>query len=157
MSESNFISFTKVRGPYGWMGNMAPINIIYDGKEWFHTEGLFQALRFKSDSPIREEIRAIKNPITAKFFSRNKKSEMSVVMMSEEDIDNMRLCVKLKFEQHPELKAQLIDTGNKHIYEDVTNRQGGSGLFWGAAFNNKAWDGKNWLGKILMEYRNSSL
>ena len=42
------ISFSKVALPYGWLGNMAPYPIIYEGKRWRTIEALFQSLRFNS-------------------------------------------------------------------------------------------------------------
>ena len=44
------ISFTKVSLPFGWLGNMSPFPILYEGKEWKTTEALFQALRFDDES-----------------------------------------------------------------------------------------------------------
>ena len=58
---------------------------------------------------------------------------MVVEPLSQQDLDNMRLCLRLKVEQHPELARRLVDTKEEFIVEDCTKRQRGSGLFWGAA------------------------
>lgn len=36
------LTFTKVRLPHGWLGNMAPFSVVFDGKPWRTTEALFQ-------------------------------------------------------------------------------------------------------------------
>jgi predicted NAD-dependent protein-ADP-ribosyltransferase YbiA (DUF1768 family) len=79
--------------------------------------------------------------------------QMVVEPMSALDLDNMRLCLKLKIEQHPELREKLIQTGEAPIMEDCTRRQRGSGLFWGAALIEGEWKGQNWLGRLWMELR----
>ena len=40
------IWFSKVKEEYGWMGNMAPYRIQYEGKIWLTSEALFQSLRY---------------------------------------------------------------------------------------------------------------
>jgi hypothetical protein len=41
------------------------------------------------------------SPMTAKFFAKAHKEQMVVVPQSEQDLDNMRLCLRLKIEDHP--------------------------------------------------------
>lgn len=132
---------------------MAPFPIKYKDKEWRTTEALFQALRFDSEL-IQEQIRAEKSPMGAKLKAKGIISEMVVKQLSTEDVDNMRLCVRLKLEQHEYLKKELLETGELPIYEDVTKRgDKGSNLFWGAMLVGDEWVGKNILGKIWMEFR----
>jgi predicted NAD-dependent protein-ADP-ribosyltransferase YbiA (DUF1768 family) len=73
--------------------------------------------------------------------------------MSEQDIENMNVCIRLKIEQHATIKQMLLATGNRNIYEDVSKRNGSRHLFWGAKRNNGYWEGNNMLGKIWMELR----
>lgn len=79
---------------------------------------------------------------------------MVVAPMSEADLDNMKLCLRLKIEQNPELKGLLQETGDDPIIEDCSKRKRGSGLFWGAGFDGKKWEGENQLGKLWMNLRN---
>ena len=144
------ISFTKVSLPYGWLGNMSPYPIEYNGKTWRTSEALFQALRF-NDEQIREEIRLEKSPMGAKFKAKKYKHLMDIEPQSIQDVENMRMCVKLKLEQHPDLKRELELIGDLEIYEDVTSRPRGSGLFWGAMKTDNGWIGENILGKIWMD------
>ena len=131
---------------------MAPFRVTYNGTEWLTTEALFQALRFDNEE-IREAIRAEKSPMGAKMKAKKHKSEMVIEPLSEADINNMRLVLRLKIEQHPELRETLIESGDAFIVEDCTKRQRGSGLFWGAALIDGSWVGQNWLGKLWMELR----
>ena len=154
IDSSRSISFTKSSLPFGWMGNMSPFPILYLEKEWRTTEALFQALRF-DDKIIQELIRAERSPMGAKLYAKKLVNEMVVKQLSPEDVENMRLCVKLKIEQHEYLKKELLETGNLPIYEDVTKRGAkGSNLFWGAILVNGEWIGENTLGKIWMDVRN---
>lgn len=146
------IIIRKVKAEHGCWGNMAPFPIIFDNKEWRTTEALFQALRF-SDEKIREQIRLEKSPMSAKMIAKSLSEKMTITPMSDEDLDNMRLCLRLKVEQHPELLVDLLRTQDLQFVEDCTKRQHGSGLFWGAANNSGEWVGKNWLGKLWMELR----
>lgn len=146
------ILIRKVADPHGFLGNMAPYPIAYKGQKYRTTEALLQALRF-ADEEIIDAIRAQKSPMGAKFVAKRHRSKMIVVPLSDEDLENMRLCLRLKTEQHPELARALLDTGNEHIVEDCTKRQRGSGLFWGAALVEGEWGGENWLGKLWRELR----
>jgi ribA/ribD-fused uncharacterized protein len=143
------IVFTKVRLPYGWLGNMSPHPVTHEGINYPTAEAMFQALRFGSID-IRRNIAAIKSPMAAKMYAKGRRREMTVDPQSDEDIENMRLVLRTKFTQHPYLRAELILTGDAKLIEDVTNRQRGSGLFWGMAKRaNGTWFGANSLGDLL--------
>lgn len=143
----------KVREPFGILGNMSQHRVEHDGLVWPTTEALFQALRFESGSPIRDAIRRERNPMKAKFAARANLASMVIAPMSERDLDNMRLVLHLKLEAHADVRARLAATNGMRIIEDCTNRQRGSGLFWGAALREGQWVGENWLGVLWMELR----
>jgi ribA/ribD-fused uncharacterized protein len=147
------IWFSKVKEDFGWMGNMAPYIIEYEGKEWRTSEALFQSMRFEDES-IKEIIRLEKSPMAAKMKAKKFKDQMVVIPMSEKDVENMRMCVRLKLEQHSELKDALIATGNETIYENIGKRNGERHKFWGAKkLSDNEGDGFNMMGKILMDLR----
>ncbi len=147
------IGFTKVALPYGWLGNMSPFPLTFGGKEWRTSEALFQALRFK-DKDIQELIRAEKSPMGAKFVMKANKEHITTEPHSKKDVMNMKMCLKLKLQQHPHLVQELIDTGDKVIIEDVTARgDNGGNLFWGAMLVDGGWVGENTLGKLWMDLR----
>lgn len=146
------ISFTKVSLPYGWLGNMSAFPIQYDGKVWRTSEALFQSLRFDDDE-IKEIIRNERSPMGAKMKSKKYASQMSVKPMSDIDVENMKLCLRLKLEYHPQLKDELYKTGTQIIVEDIGGRNGERHLFWGAKIINDEIVGKNIVGNIWMELR----
>jgi ribA/ribD-fused uncharacterized protein len=149
--------FKKVAEEYGWMGNMAPYPIKFDGKVWLTSEALFQSMRYNIDS-IKEMIRVEKSPMGAKMKAKKNRDQMVVVPMSELDVENMRKCVKMKFDAHPQLKRQLINTKDSFIYEDIGNRKGERHKFWGAKkLSEIEGDGNNMMGKILMDLREEYL
>lgn len=150
----NEIAFTKVKLPYGWLGNMSAFPVEYEGKIYLTTEALFQALRFTNHPEIQELIRLEKSPMSAKMVAKGKVDLMdNGILYSEKDIDNMRLCLSLKLEQHPKLKEDLLETKDSIIIEDCSNRPHGSGLFWGSQKTENGWNGKNILGVLWMELR----
>lgn len=148
------ISFNKNNDPYGWLSNMSPFPVEYEGKTWPTTEHLFQALRFK-DQAIREQIRMNRSPMGAKFCARHHITNMVVVPTTEEDMANMRKVLRLKVDQHPGLLTQLLATDGR-IVEDCTTRPKGTATFWGAVLVNGEWFGQNVLGKMWMEIRDEA-
>ncbi len=158
----NEIAFTKVKSPFGWLGNMAPYPIVYKGKTWRTTEALFQALRYE-DEEIQEMIRKEPSPMGCKFrvkaivkdlSQRGEMHKRVVEPLSKQDLENMELCIRLKVQQHPFLLKQLLLTRDLPIYEDATSRgKRGSNLFWGAMKTPDGWIGENALGKIWMKIR----
>lgn len=153
MKNENVISFTKVKLPYGWLGNMSPYPINLDDKIWRTSEALFQAFRF-SDDDIKELIRAEKSPMGAKFVMKANEAHLVVEKHSVRDVRNMKMCLNLKLIQHKSLIKELLDTGDSIIVEDVTNRGDvGGNLFWGAMLVGDEWVGKNTLGNLWMEIR----
>lgn len=143
-----------VHDEHGFLGNMSPHPITWNGEEYRTSEALFQCLRFR-DREVIEEIRAEKSPMAAKMKAKKYKAKMVVKPRSLKDLDLMRRCLKLKVEQHPELKRQLLETGAEQIIEDCSRRRNRSGMFWGAAFDGSQWSGTNFLGRIWMEIRHT--
>lgn len=146
------VTFTKVVLPYGWLGNMAPYPVKHDGKDWPTAEALFQAFRFL-DPAIKEAIREANSPFQAKLIAKAHRGEMVVVERSEQDVENMRLVLRLKVEQYPELAQQLLSTADDLIIEDATSHPGGSAKFWGQVRKGEEWIGENRLGRLWMELR----
>lgn len=146
------ILIRKVKDEYGWLGNMSPFSVEHHCKTYRTTEALFQALRF-DDAEIVEAIREQKSPMAAKMLAKKHRDRMVVTPLSTADLNNMRLVLRLKLEQHPQLRAALLATDEQEIVEDCTKRPRGSGLFWGAALRDGTWVGENWLGRLWMEIR----
>ena len=152
--------FNGVNEPNGWMGNMAPYPITYNGQVWRTSEALFQSMRF-NDPLIKGLIQAEESPMAAKMIAKKTiyRKHRVIEPMSPQDIANMEACVLLKFQQHPKIARLLMATGSHHIYEDASNRRGESALFWGAYRDPKnpimpiKDKGTNMMGEILMKVR----
>jgi N-glycosidase YbiA len=150
------ITITKVREKYGFLSCMSPHPVQYQGIIYRTAEALFQCLRFHKYPKIQEEIRSQKSPMAAKMKARKHRSLLNRGKKWDEapvDLSMMQLCLKLKFEQHPQLKRNLIETGNAKIIEDCTTHDRESARFWGAVRIDGKWVGENILGKLLMELR----
>ena len=151
----------KVKEVNGWLGNMSKHPVQHEEKWWLTAEALFQALRFPMDAVndkgenIRELIRAQRSPMAAKMKAKSSKAQMIIKPMGDEDLDNMRMVLRLKFKWNwNPLERDLLATGDRFIVEDCSNRTGGSGLFWGAKrLPDGNWEGKNNLGQLLKELR----
>ena len=134
---------------------MSPYRIVIGDEVWKTAEAYFQSLRFAANDSIRETIRIQKSPMAAKIVAKQNASRMVVQPMSEQDVENMRSTLRLKFKcnQVP-LEENLLLTGTRTIIEDCTGRTKGSGQFWGAyELPNGLLYGQNMLGKLLMELR----
>ncbi len=143
------IAFTKVNAPYGWMGNMSPYAIKYNNKIWRTAEALFQSLRF-DDPSIIDMLWQQSSPMAVKMKTKPLTDKMLFERGSEQDIANMKMVLKLKCEQHPNLALRLANTGDALIVEDVSNRRQS---IWGAKCVDGVWVGQNLLGKLWMELR----
>jgi predicted NAD-dependent protein-ADP-ribosyltransferase YbiA (DUF1768 family) len=151
------IAFTRVNLPYGWLGNMSDHKMQYGGKEYRTSEALFQCLRFEGYPEAQRIIMNERSPMAAKMKARRLRTELNLGrddIGGAEDIERMKLCLKLKVEQHPLLiKKRLLETGDAIIIEDCTARPGSTGKIWGAVLKDGEWIGKNLLGKLWMELR----
>ena len=150
------IPFTKVALPFGWLGNMAPFPVQFDGVWWRTTEALFQALRFPAGSPVRGEIWKQGSPMAAKMISKRFKAERVVEPCSDVDLNNMRLCLGLKLKNHRKVCEGLEATTGKILVEDVSNRPRKSDP-WGMKLVDGVWVGENLLGSLWMELREGGL
>lgn len=147
------IAIKRNKDAYGWMSNMSAYPIKFGEDTYLTSEALFQALRF-SDPELQALIRAEKSPMDAKKVAKSMVPKMTVELLGPKDISNMKFCLRLKLQQHPQLVTELKETGDAIIFEDVTSRGDvGSNLFWGAMVIGGELVGENTLGKLWMELR----
>lgn len=129
------------RGDNYFLSNMYPSEVTYNGITYKNSEAAFQAQK----DPKRSREFSNLDGKTAK-----KKGGRRGDITPVEDWDNVKQkimydIVKAKFEQNPELLSKLKDTGSAILEE-------------GNDWNDKEWgtvngEGKNLLGKILMQVR----
>ena len=133
-------SVKEFRGDYSFLSNFHTCSVEYEGYTYQNVESAFQA---QKDLTRREEFTNL-NPTMSKRLGRkvNLRSDWEDVK-----VDIMKKLVKCKFDQHPDLKEKLLNTGDRLLIEGNTWND----TFWGVCKGK----GKNTLGNILMELRNS--
>lgn len=137
------IKFYKRKDPYGFLSNFARYPVTLDGFYWMTSEHYYQAQKFL-DEKLRKKVREAPNPMVAANIGRDKKNPLRFDWEEIKD-DVMRKVVLAKFQQHPELRKQLLETGQAKLVEHTANDS-----YWGDGGDGS---GKNMLGKILMEIR----
>ena len=81
----------------------------------------------------------------ALIFISTETNVEKIYTFAELKLEVMRIAVRAKFFQNPELAKRLLATGVAELIEDSE-----SDAFWGCGKNG---DGLNWLGQVLMEVR----
>ena len=153
--EKKVIKIGKVNENFGWLGNMGKRELIYNGKKWVSSEGLFISMRFE-DEEIIEMLRKEDNGgMRVKMLSKKYYDKMVVERCSDKDVENMRKVIKLKYDSYDFMRIGLNNLKEMYdlfIYEDVSKRKRGNNLFWGGYFDDKGnFVGENMLGKIWMD------
>lgn len=97
------------------------------------------------------------------MIAKRFKARYKVRPLSDQDVENMRLCIRLKLASHPDLCERLIASGESLLVEDCSSRgRRANNLFWGAVrvavadpdcSLGYAWEGRNMLGRLWMEER----
>ena len=145
------------KGEYRNFSNMSEHRIAVDGSEFPTVEHYFQAMKAKEfkDDEIYEKIIKAKSAKAAKALGKKVKGFEKEIWDAKRD-DIMRLGIRTKFVQHPELRKQLQETGERMIGEaDARN------TYWGIGTSQTSdkskhpdkWRGQNKIGKIMMDLR----
>ena len=143
-----------VRAQWGCLGNMSPHAVRCQLNDFARAEMLFQALRFDWGGKVWRELHAETNPMKSKFIAKANVDKMLIEPRGEIDVNNMRMVIALKFEQHVDVREAIVATDDRLIIEYCSKRQTASGLFWGAALQpDGSWNGQNMLGVLWMEHR----
>lgn len=129
-----------------------------DGQFTYHSSEAYlmahKALLF-NDKESAEKIIESKDPKKQKELGKLVKG-FNEAMWNQHKFDIMVKGLVLKFEQNPNLKKQLLATGNKIIVEgSPKDKIWGVGLHYNdeLILDEKNWKGKNLLGKALMKAR----
>jgi ribA/ribD-fused uncharacterized protein len=129
------------RGANSFLSNMSTSPFKVGTKDYPSVEHFYQAM--KTDIPEeRAKILAAKTASEAKRIGRTVKLRKN---WSKIQVEVMDTALRAKFQQNPELKKKLIDTGNAELIEGNTWND----KFWGVVDG----EGSNWLGKLLMQIR----
>ncbi|TWU06519.1 NADAR family protein [Stieleria varia] len=111
----------KVAEPRGWLSKMSPHPIVYEGRKWWHAVALFQALRFASDDKeAREAVPEPRSPTKKKMIAKRFRARRVVAPLSDQDVENMGLCLRLKMDAHGGVRRKLIASGERLLVEDCS-------------------------------------
>ena len=131
----------------GYLCNLSPYTVFFDGLLWPTSEHCYQAQKHR-DPAYREKVRSASTCQEAIALGRDENSPsyrhddwMDVRVSLMYDI------VYAKFSQHEDIRKMLLDTGDAEIAEHTQNDH-----FWGDGMDGS---GENHLGKVLMEVRSA--
>jgi ribA/ribD-fused uncharacterized protein len=141
---------------------MLPLEIFYiyfspytahaieiDGVIYPTVEHAYQCSRY-TDPKIISEILVAKSPVKAwETSSKYKDLQIPEFKDPEHKLKVMEKLMRLKAEQHEEVRKALIDYGNKEIIKHIVTYPPGDG-FWDDGEDGK---GLNHIGKIWMKIR----
>lgn len=136
----------EFKGRYYFLSNFYNSDVTYNGITYRNNEAAFQAQK-----TVDENLRILfsgYNPSEAKAAGRRTTLRSDWEVVKEQIM--YEIC-KAKFEQNPDLKKKLLDTGDELLEEGNTWHDNE----WGVCKCIECQDirGKNKLGKILMRVR----
>ena len=152
-----FFGADESKGEYRNFSNMSEHPVTLDGVKYPTVEHYFQAMKAQEfgDTTMYDKIVKSRTPKAAKALGR-KVANFAVETWEAKRDAFMEQAVRTKFVQHPSLRVQLMETGDKMIGEaDPRDSYWGIGTSMNlekAKYPSK-WRGKNMLGKLLMKLR----
>lgn len=138
------IRFYRASGEYGFLSNLFPRPILFEGVKFSSAEAAYQYGKAKDKKVAEWIVNAPKQHLIA-MAGHGLFSWDITPGWSQKKNNRMRKVLEQKFLQHPDLLEKLIATGDKIIIEDSSTDS-----YWGCGKNGK---GKNMLGVMLMEVR----
>lgn len=132
---------TSFSGPYRFLSNFYPCNVIFEDVKYPSVEHAYQAAK-TTDKEARKRI--------AKLFSPGRAKQAGRRLDLRQDWEQIKLgvmgtLVDRKFRKDPRLRRLLLETGDARLEEG--NNWGDT--FWGTVDGK----GENHLGRILMAVR----
>jgi ribA/ribD-fused uncharacterized protein len=138
------IEFYMPNDDFGFLANFSEHPIVINGITWRTVEHYYQAQKFTIPK-IQHKIKFSNTPGEAKSIAhRYKIIRINNWFIIKESI--MYRAIKAKFQQHPELLKELLNTKDAILIENSPDD-----LYWGIGSNNL---GLNRMGVLLMELRN---
>jgi GTP cyclohydrolase II len=143
-SDQADILFYHSDQPWGELSNFSRHSVFLHDRVWPTVEHFYQAQKF-IDRSLVEKVRRCHTPMLAKIMASSLTEEHR-----REDWGKIKETVMLeglraKFEQHPDLREQLVESGERLLIEHTRNDN-----YWGDGGNGV---GANRLGKLLMQVR----
>ena len=151
------VFFWKVDEENGWMSNWYRRKFVIDDFEYLHVEQYMMSRKAKlfHDAASYTAILRETDPQECKRLGKGVKP-FDPLQWNQVKYEIVKTGNRAKYEQNPDLKQKLLDTGNAVLAEASPRDR-----IWGIALdaataactNPFTWPGKNLLGRILMELR----
>jgi ribA/ribD-fused uncharacterized protein len=140
--ETRPAKIASFEGEYRYLSNFWPAEVEFEGIRYPSVEHAYQSAK-TLDLAERERIAKLPTPGEAKKAGRAVQPLRADWETAKFTV--MEECVRYKFTHHPELRAQLLATGDAYLEE-------------GNTWNDQIWGvsngvGENRLGKLLMQVR----
>ncbi len=139
------IKFYYEYEPNGFLSNFYPSTIHLEGRDWPTVEHYYQACK-TFDPVYAEKVRTAASADEAKRLGNDPACALRPGW-DEYKVEVMRRALSAKFGRGTELRAMLLATGNAILAENSRKD-----YYWGIGADGS---GKNMLGKLLMELRES--
>lgn len=133
--------------PYGAFSNLFPRPVEFEGRTYATSEHAYQAGKAAKPA-VRDWILSAPTPSLAAMAAHGLYVWDVVPNWADIKFNRMRAVLRAKFEQHADLKALLISTGEARLVEAGTVNNAVNRL-WGEVEGK----GQNMLGVMLMELR----
>lgn len=152
-----FFGSDESKGEYRNLSNMSEHPIDVNGEKFPTVEHYFHGMQAKEfeDTESYNKIIKAKTPKAVKALSTKIKNVLKEIWDTKRD-GIMESGIRAKFVQHPELRKQLLETGDTIIgFADPRDTYWGIGTSIESDKSKKPskWRGQNKLGKMLMELR----
>lgn len=147
--RNDVIAFRKTGEAFGGLSNMAPgFPIMLQGHRIRTAEALYQACRFPHLPHVQRMVLSETSPMTAKMRSKPYRAQ-SRPDWDEVRVPIMKWCLRMKLAANwSKFSELLLETGDRPIVEDSRKDD-----FWGAKPDADGLEGRNVLGRLLMELR----
>ena len=162
--DPKFVSTKQSEDVFAFFGSSCPLSNFYPspfvtaGQRFSCVEEYYclKKAEFADDDVSVERIKSAATPALYKAIARSVKVDRT--RWAYEETRVMMTALQLKFQQNPQIRDYLLETGDKVIAEASP-----SDKFWGIGLglgnehvtHEVHWSGKNELGKLLMEVRTS--
>jgi hypothetical protein len=146
-SSSDIRFYRANEKPYGAFSNLYRSPIDFEDRKYPTAEHAYQAGKALKPE-VREWILSAPSPSLAAMAAHGLYTWDIVPNWSEIKFDRMRRVLRAKFTQHPDLRALLVQTGDKRLVEAGSVNNAVNRL-WGEVNG----VGQNMLGQMLMELR----
>jgi ribA/ribD-fused uncharacterized protein len=133
--------------PHSGLSNLFERPIELDGIRYMTAEHAYQAAKAR-DPKIRAWLMAAPAPELSAIVGDGLTAEQTIPRWSDSHVDVMSRILRAKYDQHADLRALLLSTGEAKLVEWAPE-DGAIARFWGE-FQGR---GENMLGKMLMGLR----